>query len=171
MAALRLTRFGLNLKRCLALREPNGYGGSHMKRIIRRRNERGQSLVEFALTAPVFFLVVAGLIHFGMTMHAQQVITNASFIGARRAGQPSADAGTVQTAVTNYCEQAGLDPSKLSVDTNMGTATSDIQVTVSYQFSSPVQNLLRAMISLVTGTDQAAVQIPNQLEATTVMRY
>jgi Flp pilus assembly protein TadG len=141
-----------------------------MKRIIRRRNERGQSLVELALTAPVFFLVIAGLIHFGMTMHTQQVITNASVVGARRAGQPEANTGAVQTAVMNYCQQAGLDTSKLGVDINMGSVNSNIQVTVSYQFSSPVENTLKAMMAMVTGTTQTSLQT-NQLQATTVMRY
>jgi len=127
--------------------------------------------MEFALTAPLIFLVLAGLVHFGLTMHAQQTITNASRVGARRAAQSGPDAGVVQQAVLDYCQQAGLDTSKLSVSINMGSVNSDIQVTVSYQFSSPVEGVLRAMASLVTGTDQQEVVIPNQLQATTVMRY
>ena len=42
-----------------------------------RRNERGAALVEFALTAPVFLLVLLGIFDFCWQMYAQQVLQGA----------------------------------------------------------------------------------------------
>jgi Flp pilus assembly protein TadG len=47
----------------------------------RRRN--GQSLVEFAVVLPVFLLVLAGIIDFGLGLYSQMTIINASREGAR----------------------------------------------------------------------------------------
>ncbi len=43
-----------------------------------RRNRRGAAAVEFAIVAPVFFLLVFGMIEYGRMVMVQQVITNAS---------------------------------------------------------------------------------------------
>ncbi len=48
-----------------------------------RRNRRGAAVVEFAVVAPVFFLLVFGMIEFGRAIMVQQILTNASREGAR----------------------------------------------------------------------------------------
>jgi Flp pilus assembly protein TadG len=136
------------------------------KILLSRRQERGQGLVELALTMPMLVVVLAGLIHFGLVMQTQQVITNASRAGARRACMPQGDAGAVQTAVLNYCQNAGLSTSKVTVNTDLNTTTSRATVTVTYQFSSPVQGMLDAAAKLL----KTSVVTPKQLQATTVMR-
>src|SRR5690606_32800631 len=50
-----------------------------------RRNRRGASAVEFALVAPIFVLFVFGMVEYGRMVMVQQVLTNASREGARRA--------------------------------------------------------------------------------------
>jgi Flp pilus assembly protein TadG len=47
-------------------------------------SNRGTAAVEFALIAPVLFLIVFGIIEFGFILFNQAVITNASREGARR---------------------------------------------------------------------------------------
>jgi hypothetical protein len=47
------------------------------------KNEKGGSLIEFVLIAWVLFLVLFGIIEFGLIMFNQAVITNASREGAR----------------------------------------------------------------------------------------
>ena len=47
------------------------------------KNERGGSLIEFALISWVLFLVLFGIIEFGLILYNQAVITNASREGAR----------------------------------------------------------------------------------------
>ena len=64
---------------------------SEWGRIVRdrlgRKRERGQALVEMALIAPIFLLLVLGLIDFAGAFHAKITITNAAREGARLAGR------------------------------------------------------------------------------------
>ncbi len=49
---------------------------SFMRRLVRRlrRSERGTAFIEFALTAPVFLLILLGIFDFCWQMYAQQVL-------------------------------------------------------------------------------------------------
>ena len=47
------------------------------------KNDRGGSLIEFVLIAWVLFLILFGIMEFGLIMYNQAVITNASREGAR----------------------------------------------------------------------------------------
>lgn len=49
----------------------------------RRNRRRGAAAVEFAVVAPVFFLMIFGMIEFGRMVMVQQILTNASREGAR----------------------------------------------------------------------------------------
>ena len=70
-------------------------------------SQKGATLVEFAIIANVLFLLLFGMIEFGMYLYNQQVITNASREGAR-AGIVSADprisAAEIQQVVNTYCQ-------------------------------------------------------------------
>jgi Flp pilus assembly protein TadG len=101
-------------------------------------------------------------------MHAQQVITNAARVGARLGSQPDNSAGSVQTAVMGYCEEAGLNTNNVSTNIIVGSANSDSVVTVRYQFSSPMQDLFVTMARLITGGGPPPVTL---LEAECTMRY
>ena len=47
------------------------------------RDEHGGSLVEFAVIAPLLFVILFGIIEFGILIYDKAVITNASREGAR----------------------------------------------------------------------------------------
>jgi Flp pilus assembly protein TadG len=51
----------------------------------RRRRSRGQAMVEFAMVAPIFFLLLFALIDFGRYVYYVQVLNNAAREGARYA--------------------------------------------------------------------------------------
>jgi Flp pilus assembly protein TadG len=79
---------------------------------------RGQSVVEFALVFPVFVLVLAGIIDFGLGLFSYMSMINGAREGARlgvvvsdKTNLPS----TVQSRVTGMA--AGLDPGELTVTT------------------------------------------------------
>ena len=57
-----------------------------------RRDERGQALVEFALAAPLFFLVLIGIIVLGVVVYYNQQLSNAAREAARYAAVHSATA-------------------------------------------------------------------------------
>jgi Flp pilus assembly protein TadG len=54
-----------------------------MKHLLARRRRRGQSLVEFALVAPLFFLVLFGIIDIGRYVYVTTAFNQAAREGAR----------------------------------------------------------------------------------------
>ncbi|MFT7641208.1 MAG: Flp pilus assembly protein TadG [Pirellulaceae bacterium] len=76
-----------------------------------RRKRRGASTVEFAIVAPVFILLVFGMIEYGRMVMVQQVITNATREGARRFVLRTGTVSEAQNAVTNYLNGAGVNGS------------------------------------------------------------
>lgn len=77
---------------------------------MKRSKARGQTLVEFALVAPLFILVLAGIIIFGVGVFYQQQLTNAAREAARYAAIHSA---TSQCPTTSRLEPA---PNRLPDD-------------------------------------------------------
>jgi Flp pilus assembly protein TadG len=74
-----------------------------------RRNRRGASAVEFAVVAPVFFLLIFGMIEYGRLIMVQQVLTNAAREGARRAVLPDTTADMVKDVVRDYLTNASIN--------------------------------------------------------------
>ncbi len=81
-----------------------------------RKNRRGAAAVEFAIIAPIFFLLVFGMIEFGRMIMVQQIITNASREGARMAVLDGATTGDVDTTVVDYLQGAGIQSANVTVD-------------------------------------------------------
>jgi Flp pilus assembly protein TadG len=68
-------------------------------RRIRRRRQRGQSLAEFAITAPIFFLLVFGVIQLGLIFGAQNGLVNGVREAARRAATYRINDGSFDATV------------------------------------------------------------------------
>ena len=75
------------------------------RRVLRLRDEAGQSLVEFAVTLPVLLLVLTGLCTFGIAINNYMQLTEATNVGARQLaisrGQTTDPCSTASTAVIN----------------------------------------------------------------------
>jgi hypothetical protein len=80
-----------------------------MHSLFRHRSEqpRGQALVEFALAAPLFMMVLVGIIVLGLIVFYNQQLTNAAREAARFAAVHSASA---QCPVVSTLEPLGVDP-------------------------------------------------------------
>jgi Flp pilus assembly protein TadG len=119
--------------------------------------------VEFALILPVFFLVVAGMIDFGLGIYSDLTLVNAAREGARL--------GTVDPGNTTAIEQRvramadNLDPARLSVSIAcerpsggaFGPCTNPMwqpgdatRVTVQYQYSTFFPFLFGTQIPLAS---------------------
>jgi len=87
---------------------------------------------------PVFVILVFGMIEYGRMVMVQQVITNASREGARKAVLDGATTSAVQTAVTTYLTNAAISGGSTAVSPDPSTAASGdpITVTVSIPFSA-----------------------------------
>lgn len=74
-------------------------------RLARRRAE-GQALTEVALVAPLFFLMLFGVIDLGRIIWANDVVANAAREGARfasvHAGTPGLTTGTSKNAIRGH---------------------------------------------------------------------
>jgi hypothetical protein len=64
-----------------------------------RRSERGQSLVEFALLAPVLILLFMGMFDFGWILHQQIQMDNATRLGARRGAVGEGNSQLIQRMI------------------------------------------------------------------------
>jgi Flp pilus assembly protein TadG len=73
-----------------------------------RRKRRGVAVVEFALIAPLFFLLILGMVEIGRMVMVQQIITNASREGARLAILDGTTTSEVKQKVTDYLDMANI---------------------------------------------------------------
>jgi Flp pilus assembly protein TadG len=134
--------------------------------IVRRRTSkrrRGAAVVEFALVAPVFILLVFGILEYGRVVMVQQVLANAAREGVRVGVLDGATGTSVATTVNDYLHGAGLPNATVTVDpTDPGSAAIGDPVTVTAQLTFGQVTWLRSPIYID----------PNQaLQASAVMRY
>ena len=84
-----------------------------MRRI--KRSEEGQAMVEFALVAPLLFLILFGIIQFGIAFMNSVALTDAVRAGARKAAvSRSAADPTLATKNAVLGAATDLDTSQLS---------------------------------------------------------
>jgi Flp pilus assembly protein TadG len=95
--------------------------------------------VEFAIVAPVFFLMVIGFIEFGRALMVQQVLINASRVGARQASTTGATTGQVQSAVQNYTTGVAVNGVTITVTPDPSSAAAGTAITV--EASVPFSNV------------------------------
>lgn len=119
-----------NERQCAAL--------SNLQRVIAKQNRRGAAAVEFAVVAPVFLLLVFGIIEFGRMVMVQQVITNAAREGARQGIIPGSSSSQVNKTVSTYLTGTSIGGATTSVSPDPAAATygQAITVTVSVPFTS-----------------------------------
>ncbi|MCA9268859.1 MAG: pilus assembly protein [Planctomycetales bacterium] len=72
--------------------------------------------MEFAIVAPLFFLLVLGMVEYGRMVMVQQILTNASREGARRAVLDGASASEVQAEVTDFLEESSISGATVTLD-------------------------------------------------------
>ena len=83
------------------------------------RDERGQTMVEFALVVPIICVILFGILQFGALYNDYVTLTDASRVGARKAAvsKNEDNPGAVAEAAVRG-SASGLDPVKLDVDVN-----------------------------------------------------
>jgi Flp pilus assembly protein TadG len=96
----------------------------------RSNRRRGVAAVEFAIVAPVFFLLIIGIVEIGRAMMVQQVLINASRVGARRAITLSSSEQAVIDAVNEYTAGVGVEGVSVAVAPNPATAAAGTSITV-----------------------------------------
>ena len=79
-----------------------------LKKDVLLKNQKGATVVEFAIILPLLLLLIFGIIEFGLFLFNRHVITNA-VREAARAGIvvriPRLSNADIETIARNYCEQ------------------------------------------------------------------
>jgi Flp pilus assembly protein TadG len=127
-----------------------------LRRLARRSRCRGQSMVEFALVFPLFVLLLAGMVDFGIGLYSYMTVNNAARDGARlattncsalactnavKARVTAASMGLVQAAdITVSCTLAaggsiGCTKNTAAAPARNGVITGDsVTVTATYNY-------------------------------------
>jgi len=123
------------------------------------KEERGQSLVEFALTLPILLLLFLGIVVFGQIFFSYQLIQNATRDGARFGSVGSTDSEIVQIVQqkTSILDQSNLT---ITIQPPEGQRQrgEQIDVTIDYQ------------VDLITPMWENILPNPYPISAKTVMR-
>jgi len=117
--------------------------------------------VEFAVIAPLFFLLVFGMIEFGRMVMVQQIITNASREGARMAVLDGSTTADVEATIQAYLGGSTVNGAAVVVEPDppsSATYGAPVTVTVSVPFAD------------VSWLPAPWFLAENTLTATTVMR-
>jgi len=104
--------------------------------------QRGQALVEFALVVPIFLILLLSIVDFGWALRSWITVTNSAREGAR-AGAVGATCDDIkQRAVDTSADLLSL--SDVTVDNCQGDPGTNVEVTVSYEYSwiTPLGGLL-----------------------------
>ena len=113
-----------------------------------RKNEKGQSLIEFALVVPLLLLLVIGIAEFGRAWMTQNILTGAAREAVRVAAVPDPPGGvSAATARANQIlTSAGITTATVSVvdaPANFGAVT----VTVNYNFPVVIAGFIPGLSS------------------------
>lgn len=101
------------------------------------RDQKGQSMTEFALVLPILALLLFGVIQFGLVFNNYIQLTDAVRAGARKGAvgrHLQNPQGAVVTAVRGASTNLDQDELEVSVTSSFQQGT-DVEVTASYPYS------------------------------------
>jgi len=121
------------------------------------RSERGQTMVEFALVAPLLLVIVFAVIQFGILYNNYVTITDAARVGARKAAVSRLAASPTGAAVAAARGSASaLDQAKLgvSVAASGWEHGEDVTVEATYPYTINLLGWVVASGSLKSATTE-----------------
>jgi Flp pilus assembly protein TadG len=120
------------------------------------RDERGQTMTEFAIVLPVLCLLLFGVIQFGIVFNNYVTLTDAVRAGARKAAvsrQTSDPQGACIAQVRSSAQD--LDQSKLTPTcTSTWQPAADVTVTATYPYSINLMGVVIASGNLKSTTTE-----------------
>ena len=138
-----------------------------MIRNIIRRNEKGNSVIEFAITLPILILVIFGIIHFGRAIMTTNILTTAAREGARKAAVAlPGDSTSVYDKVNEVLAAGRVRNGHTLITYDLTNKT--VRVDVSTYFTVIGHNMTRLPAFLGGG---AACPDSIPLQGSTVMKY
>jgi Flp pilus assembly protein TadG len=139
---------------------------THPSFVGRIRSQRGQAIIETALTLPIVLVLSVSIFEFGRALQVWQLLTNAAREGARVAVLPAGTDDATRSRVLQYMAAGGLENRAPEQIIDMGTGpVSASRITVSYPYSFMVLNPVMQLI-----TPGTTVGAPITMTASALMR-
>lgn len=142
-----------------------------------KTDRRGAAIIEFAVCAPLLFLLILGMFEVGRYINVGEMVTNASRYGARQASLTGATVSTVQTQTKTFLTSSGVNSTAATVtvenETSPGNgtfvSTSDL---ATVQVGSAVRIKVTADFTKVTWVPKGFFKsvLPSSISGVTVMR-
>jgi len=98
------------------------------------KRERGQSLVEFALSLALLIRILLAIFDLGRAFNADIIVANAAREGAYYGAMHPEDSGGIVAHAMQEAQGSGITPTAVSVSTS-GVSGTPLSVTVEYDFS------------------------------------
>ena len=100
------------------------------------KNEKGQSLVEFALVVPLLLLLVIGIAEFGRAWMTRNILTGAAREAVRVLAVPDPPGGPIaaRNRAIAVLASAGITTPPASIVVTDNTAFLAVRVTIDYPF-------------------------------------
>lgn len=129
--------------------------------MTRREKSRGQALVEFAIVAPIFFLLVFGVIQVGLLMGSQAGLVDGVREAARRAStyrinSSSFDAVTFPT----ICSTIETDLATRLSTSIFGFSSTNFSRTVSYEWVQDPDTSKYFLVAHISATYKHPLFVP-----------
>ena len=129
------------------------------------RSESGASAVEFALLLPVLMMILFGIIEFGLALHRQAILTNASREGARLGivqSIPAITTAAVNAKIDTYLTAAGITPGSVTRNSPFpgvgGVTGTPVTVTLTLPYTYAVLPGLTSIAPTINLTAQTVMR-------------
>ena len=105
---------------------------------LTQTSRRGGAAIELALTAPFLLMLILGMVELARALMVQQVLTNASRVGARAAVLDTATVNSVELAVEDYLRDYAINSANIEVSPNPPTSAipgDPVSVTIAVEYT------------------------------------
>jgi Flp pilus assembly protein TadG len=137
------------------------------------RSESGAALVEFTILMPVLFLILFGIIEFGMIIFTQNNMTNAAREGARVAAVKGGTLAQANTAACTWLMGTGQTFTISTMDTCSGPGAATLEVgdvRSQISVSAASASLMNTFFSLTNGGGLTASAWAGTFSSSATMR-
>lgn len=124
------------------------------------QDERGQTMVEFALVVPILLVLLVAIVEVGISFNHYLTLTDATRAGARKAavsrftGDRGAAAKAAVISAASGLDPATLEPRVSVTSTDWTQGGSDVSVTASYPYSIDVLGVVVKSGSITSTTTE-----------------
>lgn len=124
------------------------------------KNQKGQSLVEFAIILPIILLLLMGIAQFGMLLNSYLTLQNTTREGARLAivGGSDIEINTLITSISPNLTPADLTVNITPTETSRSSGD-NIVVNVSYNYHMTLPIISALFNNLIVLTSQTTMRM------------